>query len=73
MSKMEEYFYRNKKYFDKIFTTYEELIAEIPDNPEYIQNYLRVLENIMTYHLRAQKFEAENNCRKNRAKLWEII
>jgi len=59
MSKMEEYFYRNKKYFEKIFATYEELITEVPDNPEYIQNYLRVLENVRTYHLRAQKLEAE--------------
>ncbi len=57
ISKMEEYFYKNKKYFDKIFTAYEELIARVPDNPEYIKNYLRVLENIRTYHLKAQKFE----------------
>lgn len=77
ISKMEEYFYRNKKYFDKIFVTYEELIAEAPDNPEYIQNYLRVLENVRTYHLRAQKLEAEpifvEKIVQNYGKLFELV
>lgn len=77
ISKMEEYFYRNKKYFDKIFATYEELIAEAPDNPEYIENYLRVLENVRTYHLRAQKPEAEpifvEKIVQNYGKLFELV
>jgi tetratricopeptide (TPR) repeat protein len=50
VSKKEEYLYRNKKYFDKIFAAYDKLIAQVPDNPEYIQNYMKVLENIMTYN-----------------------
>ena len=77
MSKMEEYFYRNKKYFDKIFATYEKLIARVPDNPEYIQNYLKVLENVRTYHLRAQKLEAEpklvEKIVQNYGKLFELV
>lgn len=60
ISKIEETFYSNKKYFDKILATYEYLIAEVPNNPEYIENYLKVLENIRTYHLRAQIVEAES-------------
>ena len=77
MSKMEEYFYRNKKYFDKIFAAYEELISRVPDNPEYIENYLRVLENIRTYHLRAQKLEAEpvlaEKIVRNYGRLFELV
>ena len=77
ISKMEEYFYRNKKYFDKIFATYDELIARVPDNPEYIENYLKVLENVRSYHLKAQKFEAEpilaEKIVQNYGRLFELV
>ncbi len=77
VSKMEEYFYRNKKYFDKIFAAYDDLIARVPDNPEYIHNYLKFLENVRTYHLRAQKLEAEpelvERIVQNYGKLFELI
>lgn len=74
---MEEYFYRNKKYFDKIFTAYDELIARVSDDPEYIQNYLKVLENIRTYHLDAQKLEDEpvlvERIVQNYGRLFELV
>ncbi|AGF95616.1 hypothetical protein MmTuc01_0161 [Methanosarcina mazei Tuc01] len=77
VSKMEEYFYRDKKYFDKIFAAYDELIARVPDNSEYIQNYLKVLENIMTYHLDAQKLEEEpvifERIVQNYGRLFELV
>ncbi len=77
VSKIEEYFYRNKKYFDKIFAAYDELIARVPDNPEYIENYLKVLENIMTYHLDAQKLEDEpvlvEKIVQNYGRLFELV
>ena len=77
VSKMEEYLYRNKKDINQILATYDKLIARVPDNPEYIHNYLKFLENISTFHLRAQKTEAEpdlvERIVQNYGKLFELI
>ena len=77
VSKTEEYFYRNKKYIDKILATFEETIARVPDNPEYIHNYLKFLENVRTYYLRAHKLEEETRIVErivqNYGKLFELV
>jgi len=77
VSKTEEYFYRNKKYIDKLLATYEELIARVPDNPEYIHNYLKFLENVRSYYLRAHKLEDETRLVErivqNYGKLFELV
>ena len=57
ISKTKEFFYRNQKYFEEIFAAYEGLLAEEPDNFEYVRNYLKTLENVWAYHIEAQQFE----------------
>ena len=57
ISKTKELFYRNEKYFEEIFAAYEGLLAEEPDNFEYVRNYLKTLENVWAYHIEAQQFE----------------
>ena len=46
-SKTKELFDRNEKYFEEILAAYERLLAEDPDNFEYIMNYF---ENAGKYH-----------------------
>lgn len=57
ISETKDFFYSNKKYFEEIFAAYEGLLAEKPDNFEYIRNYLKTLENALAYHIEAQQFE----------------
>ncbi len=56
-SKTKELFDRNEKDFENILAAYERLLAEDPDNFEYIMNYLKTLENISAYHVGAQQYE----------------
>ncbi len=57
ISETKEHFYRNEKYFEEIVAAYEGLLAEEPDNFEYIENSLKTLENIMAYHIEAKQYE----------------
>jgi tetratricopeptide (TPR) repeat protein len=57
ISETKEHFYWNEKYFEKIVDAYEGLLAEDPDNFEYITNSLKALENIMAYHIEAEQYE----------------
>ena len=46
-----ESYERTNKYFEGIFDAYEKLIAEQPENPEYLSNYLKTLVNFRGYFL----------------------
>lgn len=59
ISKTQEFLSRNEKYFGKTFDAFEKLIAKEPDNFEYIVNYLKTLENVRGYYMRAQQFEKQ--------------
>jgi len=50
-STVEKSYERTKKYFDGITDAYNKLIAEQPENPEYLLNYLKTLKNIGAYFL----------------------
>jgi tetratricopeptide (TPR) repeat protein len=56
-SKTQELFDRNKKYFEEILAAYKGLLAEDPENFEYIMDYLNTLENILAYYLGAKQYE----------------
>jgi hypothetical protein len=57
ISETKEHFCRNEKYFGEIIAACERLLAEEPDNLEYIENSLKALENIMAYHNEAKHYE----------------
>ena len=54
ISKIKESIARNEKYFGEIFAAFEGQIAKEPGNFESIGNYLKTLENVRAYYLRAQ-------------------
>jgi tetratricopeptide (TPR) repeat protein len=57
ISETKEHFYRNEKYFGEIIAAFERLLAEEPENFEYVENSLKALENIMAYHIVAEQYE----------------
>ncbi|MDM7917648.1 MAG: tetratricopeptide repeat protein, partial [Methanosarcina sp.] len=57
ISKIKESLSRNEKYFGKTFDAFEKLIAKEPEDYDSIENYLKTLENVRGYYMRARQFE----------------